>query len=442
MEGSICRLEAIMKKSEIIESGRARGIEIADEAGATIWRGSATGKKKPSGPLAGRRVGLIVAPEFSDFQAYYLTEYLSEAGADVEFVAVPGAHWKYTRPTDPAKGVQGMWGMSLNPIPVLDTARCTYVELSQATASDYDVLVILGGHSADILTTSSHALEFLTAADGAGCTLSAIGEGTLPLMSQDLIRGRRCTGNRIVSYLLERVGAFEDEPVARDERLLTARDSVDTPALVRELCRVFDERYEDGRRGALEGRRVTIVAGEDFEDIELVVPVLELLYRGAELTLATFPAPKRSRPPLLGLPVVMGNFGVSVPLQDIPDDCYHVRDLEGITPDQTDLVMIPGAFCPWNMVEARTPITSLRMFAAAGTPIAAICHGAIPLSAADLVSGKHIAGVGACRDHVRIMGGSFVPEASAIVDGTIVTGRVPADVPEFLDAITYALSEE
>ncbi len=431
-----------MRQTQIIESARARGIEVAIDAGVTVWRGSATGKKKPRGPLSGKRVGLVVAPEFSDFQAYYLAEYLSEAGADVQFVGVSGAYWKYTRPTDPAKGVQGMWGMSLDPIPVLGTARCTYTDLSQANPSDYDALVVLGGHSADILTTSPEALEFLSAADAAGCTLAAVGEGTLPLVSQDLIRGRRCTGNRIVSYLLDRVGTFEDEPVVRDERLVTARDTIDTPAFVRELCRLFDETYRDGYCGALEGRRVTVIAGEDFEDIELVVPVLELLFRGAALTLATFPAPKRARPPLVGLKTVMGNFGVSVPLQDIPDDRYDLRELSSITPDQTDLVMIPGAFCPWNMVEARTPLTSLRTFASAGTPIAAICHGAIPLSAAELVSGRQIAGVGACRDHVRIMGGSFLPDASAIVDGAIVTGRVPADVPEFLDAITYALSQE
>ena len=120
----------------------------------------------------------------------------------------------------------------------------------------------------------------------------------------------------------------------------------------------------------------------------------------------------------------MGNCGVSVPLQDIPGARYTIRELAGIAPDELDLVMIPGAFCPWNMVEAGTPVEWLGK-----------------VSAADLVSGRQIAGVGACRDHVRIMGGTFRPEASAIVDGAIVTGRVPPDVPEFLDAITWAPSD-
>ena len=182
-----------------------------------------------------------------------------------------------------------------------------------------------------------------------------------------------------------------------------------------------------------------IVAGEDFEDIELVAPVLELLHRGASLTLATFPAPLRARPPMLGVDAVMGNFGVSVPFQDIPDDRYEVRPLSEITADEFDMVMIPGAFCPWNMVSAGTPVDWVRSMHEQGRFIAAICHGPIPLSAANIVQDRELAGVDAVRDHVTIMGGTYRPEVSAMIDGTIVTGRVPPDVPEFVDAMTAAL---
>jgi protease I len=75
----------------------------------------------------------------------------------------------------------------------------------------------------------------------------------------------------------------------------------------------------------------------------------------------------------------------------------------------------------------------------AGKLIAPICHGAIPMAAADLVEGKHLAGVGACNDAVTIMGGAHSGDWSAVIDGQIVSGRVPVDVPEFLDAITTAL---
>lgn len=52
---------------------------------------------------------------------------------------------------------------------------------------------------------------------------------------------------------------------------------------------------------------------------------------------------------------------------------------------------------------------------------------------------RHLAGVGACKDAVTIMGGTHSSDWSAVIDGQIVSGRVPVDVPEFLDAITTAL---
>ncbi len=428
-----------MTAKTVIQDLKSRNVEVDTEGGLVTLHGNATGRRKESGPLAGRKVGLLVAPEFSDFQAYYLAEYLSEFGAEVQFIGAEGAYWKYTRPTDPNKGLQGMWGLSLNPVPVLGDSRCSYIRLEDAVARNYDAVVTPGGHSADILTTTPDALDFLTAASEAGCVLGAIGEGTLPLISQRLIGERRCTGNRVVSYLLERLGEYTNRPVERDGTLVTCRDTEFCGEFVRELVRAFQPGFEDRYMGCLSGRRIVIIAGEDFEDIELVAPVLELLHRGASLTLATFPPPLRSRPPMLGLDVVMGNFGVSVPLQDIPGDRYDIRPLTEIGADEFDMVMIPGAFCPWNMVAAGHPVDWLRSVYEEGARIAAICHGAIPLSAAGIVQDKQLAGVDAVRDHVLIMGGTFRPEVSAMIDGSIVSGRVPPDVPEFLDVMTIAL---
>ena len=64
-----------------------------------------------------------MASEFSDFQAYYLTLYLSEFGGEVEFLLVDWVTWKNTRPTLATKGVQGMWRLSLDPIPTISPNR-------------------------------------------------------------------------------------------------------------------------------------------------------------------------------------------------------------------------------------------------------------------------------------------------------------------------------
>ena len=102
--------------------------------------------------------------------------------------------------------------------------------------------------------------------------------------------------------------------------------------------------------------------------------------------------------------------------------------------------MIPGAFCPWNCLDDGSPVELCRRAAAAGKVVAAICHGPLVLAAADLVDRCRIAGFTACRDDVITMGGRHDFAWPAMIDGNIVTARVPNDVPEFVDAITDTLS--
>lgn len=424
--------------SDFLEIAKETGVSIRQEAGVTVWEGEVAGKTKPAGPLAGKTIGLVVASEFSDFQAYYLASYLSEFGGKVEFLLVDWVKWKFTRPNVSTKGVQGMWGLSVDPMPVMNTRHAAR-PLREADPGGYNALVVLGGHSADVMVTEDTVIGFIQAAYNKGAVVGAIGAGALPLIAAGLMNGKECTGDSVVAFMLKRIGTFKDAPVVKDGRLITARDTVDTPAFVGALCGAFDPGFVPRRKGILANKRILVIVGEDFEDIELAVPVLEYIYRGAKVTLATFPPPLRSRPPMLGLDVVQGNFGISVPLQEIPLSDYQVRKLSEVKAEDYDLVQIPGAFCPWNMVAAGQPVEFLKQAYAAGKYIAAICHGPIPLAAADLVKGKKIAGWLACKDAVRIMGGTYNSDWSAVIDGQIVTGRVPADVPEFLDAVTQSL---
>ncbi len=182
-----------------------------------------------------------------------------------------------------------------------------------------------------------------------------------------------------------------------------------------------------------------LVVGEDFEDIELVVPTMELLYRGAEVIIGKFPPELKARPALLGIDVVTGNFGVSIPFQEIPESYYSIRSLKDVKMADFDVAIVTGAFNPWNMVATGTA-EWLKEVSAAGKLIAAICHGAIPLAAADLVKGRKVTGWLASKDSVEIMGGEFKPkEWAAAIDGRIVTGRTPPELPEFIDAIAVAL---
>lgn len=422
-----------------LDVARRTGVTVREEDGVIFFEGPHAGKRKPQGPLLGKRIGLLVASEFSDFQAYYLAEYLSEFGGYPEFLLVDWVTWKFTRPHVKGKGVTGMWDMSVDPIPTLSQERYGFKPLKEADPKDYDALVVLGGHSADVMMTEDAVLAFVRDVAARGALLGSIGDGALVLVSAGMLRGKRATGSKIVAFLIERLGELADTPLVLDGTVLTAQDTVYAPHFVRKLCQYFDPAFSDPREGILRGKRVVIIAGEDFEDVELVVPVLEFLFRGAEVVLGTFKAPLRSRPPLLGLDVVVGNFGVSVPLQEVPLGYYRIAPLEEIPQEGIDLVMVPGAFCPWNCVVASTPLAFLRSVYEKGKVVAGICHAPIALAAAGLLEGKKSAGWLACKDAVPIMGGTYSFDWSAVIDGRIVTGRVPDDVPEFMDAMTEAL---
>ncbi len=428
-----------ISSDSILKAARATGVEIVRDQGALLWQGPHGGQTKPQGPLAGKRIACLAGSEFSDFQAYYLASYIGELGGALEFLLVDWVTYKFTRPNIQSKGVVGMWGLTLDPIPVLGPAKHCCKNLREADAGDYDAVLILGGHSADVIVTEKEVADFLKAVSSKGGAVGGIGAGVLPLIRAGLVRGKKATGNRLVDFMLKKVARYEDVSVVVDGGLITARDTIDTPEFVRALCRFFNPGFEDERQGCLAGKKGLIIAGEDFEDIELAVPFMEFLYRGASLTLATFEPVVRSRPPLVGLDVVQGNFGISVPLQEIPLSFYRLKKLDSVSLDEFDWLFIPGAFCPWNLVEAGTPLEFLKKADGAGKILSYLCHGPIPIAAAGLIDGKKVTGWQASKDPVEIMGGQYNEAWAAVIDGRHVSGRTPPEIPEFVDAVTAAL---
>ncbi|MGA2477228.1 MAG: DJ-1/PfpI family protein [Spirochaetia bacterium] len=429
-----------MDAGRSLEIAARTGIDIRREGGVIAWAGPFGGCNKPRGPLAGKRIGVIVASEFSDFQAYYLVSYIGEHGGICEFLLVDWVTWKYSRPNIANKGVRGMWDLSVDPVPVMGGNKASfYKSLKKADPKDYDALVILGGHSADVMVTEAPVLDFIKTAAKKGAFIGGIGGGMLPMISAGIMQGKRCTGDRTVDYMLKKIGEFESLPVVTDGKILSARATVDTPAFLAALCRAFDPGFEDPWKGSLAGTSALLVIGEDFEDIELVVAVMELINRGAEVIIGKFTPELKSRPGLLGVDVVTGSFGVTIPFQEIPESYYSIRNLNDVKMTDFDVAILTGAFNPWNMVATGTT-DWLKEAYAAGKFMAAICHGPIALSAADLVKGRKLTGWLASKEPVEIMGGEFKPkEWAAAIDGRIVSGRTPQEMPEFIDALTVAV---
>ncbi|MBI9108825.1 MAG: DJ-1/PfpI family protein [Spirochaetales bacterium] len=426
--------------ADYLEVVKSRGINIEVKDGATLWTGPKGGSTKDVGPLAGKKVGCLVASEFSDFQAYYVASYIGELGGELEYLLVDRVTWKWTRPNVRTKGVVGLWGLTVDPIPVgggdkADASKSVY----DADFKDYDAIIILGGPSGDIMCTEKEVQDLLENAYNNGAVIGGIGGGIIPMITVGLTNGKDCTGNEQVDFILKKTSNFKPSPVIIDDRVLTARDTIDTPEFVSALCRHFAPGYKDPRKGILTGKRMLLIAGWDFEDFEIAVPALEFMHRGANIVIGTFTGCKRARPPLLGLDVVQGNFGMSIPLQEIPDNRYRIQDLKDTDMDDFDGLLIPGAFCPWNMIEAGYPLEFLRKANEAGKVISFMCHGPIAIAAAGIAENRKSTGWISCTDAFTSQGGDFCADWSATIDNNIVSGRTTPELPEFIDAISIGL---
>ena len=148
----------------------------------------------------------------------------------------PEVGWKMTRPAT-SDTVQGTFGLRLDPIPTMAHGdrytSLVFRDQAQLTAEavgELDALIVLGGHSADVLRVDPAVTGFVADAWQRGVLVGALECGQMVLMSAGIIDGQRVTGYRVVRPFLSRLGSFVDEPVVVDGNLITGRDSDATRA--------------------------------------------------------------------------------------------------------------------------------------------------------------------------------------------------------------------
>ena len=83
----------------------------------------------------------------------------------------------------------------------------------------------------------------------------------------------------------------------------------------------------------------------------------------------------------------------------------------------------------------------MQAFAKAAKPIAAVCHGAQLLAAADVLKGRGCSAYPACAPEVRLAGGEYVevPMDGVHVDGNLVTAPAWPAHPAWLAAFLKVL---
>ncbi|MDQ3654640.1 MAG: type 1 glutamine amidotransferase [Chloroflexota bacterium] len=166
------------------------------------------------------------------------------------------------------------------------------------------------------------------------------------------------------------------------------------------------------------GKRVAVVLARNFEDIEATSPIEALEGAGADITIigtATGP--------------IEGKKGAVL---------EAMKTFGDVSPDEFDMLLIPGGGAPENLRIDDAAVAWTKAFTESAKPVGAICHGAQLLISAEVLNGRTLTAVNKIRDDVRNAGGNYVDEA-LVVDGNLITARVPGDLPAFNDALVNAL---
>jgi protease I len=203
--------------------------------------------------------------------------------------------------------------------------------------------------------------------------------------------------------------------------------------------------------GSLLGKHIVIVTAHEFEDVEVLYPLLRFSEEGAAITIVHPPkdmpghfSPRSYTPDK----PITGRFGSTIPFVVLEEGKrWRLSSFDELDLDAVDAVFLPGGFGP-DAVRLHEPSRRLVADAhRAGKVVAAICHGPLVListdmhEGTDLVRDREVTAYAACQDDLRNAGGRFV-DAAAVVSGNVVTGRVPDDLPEFCRAVIGRLAAE
>jgi deglycase len=170
----------------------------------------------------------------------------------------------------------------------------------------------------------------------------------------------------------------------------------------------------------LDGKRIAILAEQDFEDAELTEPLRAMKATGARVMVVGSGSQK----------IYQGKRGVA----EIKVDA----DADQVRADYFDAVIIPGGSAPDKMRLHRPMIDLVRKAHDSGRLVAAICHGPQLLISAEVVRGRKVTSWPSIAIDLKNAGALWIDEA-VVRDGNLITSRQPADLPEFNAAIIEAL---
>lgn len=190
----------------------------------------------------------------------------------------------------------------------------------------------------------------------------------------------------------------------------------------------------------MSAKNILMLVGDFGEDYEIMVPFQALQMVGHTVH-AVCPNKKSGDT----IKTAIHDFEGDQTYTEKPGHNFTLNaSFEEIDEQQYDALLIAGGRAPEYIRLEDRVILIVRHFAEAGKPIAAVCHGAQVLVAADVIEGRRISAYPACAPDVRLAGAEYadIPVDSAIVDGHFVTAPAWPAHPRWLAEFLQLLGTE
>jgi protease I len=171
----------------------------------------------------------------------------------------------------------------------------------------------------------------------------------------------------------------------------------------------------------LKGKKVLTLVSEDFDDLELYYPLLRLQEEGAVVDVAGLEAK-----------VYPGKFGLSV---------EATLSFDQVRIENYDALLLPGGWAPDKLRRFDVVLDFVRYMDQHQRLIGMICHAGWILASAAVLKGRTVTSTPGIKHDLINAGATWVDEA-VVVDGALVSGRRPPDLPRYLPKLIEVLEKQ
>lgn len=190
----------------------------------------------------------------------------------------------------------------------------------------------------------------------------------------------------------------------------------------------------------MKGAKILMLAGDFVEDYEMMVPFQALQMVGHTVHAV---CPDKSEGD--AVKTAIHDFEGDQTYTEKPGHNFVLNATFGeVDPADYDALVIPGGRAPEYIRLNENVLAMVRHFDESDKPIAAVCHGAQVLAAADVIDGKQCAAYPACQPEVERAGGVYTDIAAdeVTVDGQLVTAPAWPAHPKWLAAFLEVLGTQ